>query len=155
MKTFFSLLIFSALSLPSVQSMTNFAAVIINNGNTLSVTLVDDVIPPFEAGQLWASLKGIEQSKWVEEEFFSMKCMAMPVEMDDIRGSCKIKIPMSRMTKIDSKRVFKLEGPEAARLNRYFNDTAYVSMQRGDAWLSSYNPRRQFFFGLDENLIHR
>lgn len=148
------LILFFAINV-NIHAQTNFSAVVINNGETLSITMVDDFIPPHEAGLIWKSLKGSDQSKNILEANFRLNCMATINSSQEPWGNCKIKIPMKDFKKMGSKLVFKLEGSSAARLNSYFIDSAYVSMQRGDAYLSSYNPRRQFFFGLEENLIHR
>lgn len=53
-------------------------------------------------------------------------------------------LPYNLFSKIGKTMVFKAEGEVAARLNRYFVDSAY---------LSSYDTRRQFFFGINEALI--
>lgn len=139
----------------SAEAQTNFAAVVINNGQTLSITLVDhDIVGPYEAGLLWKSMVGNDQRKMIDLPDFKMTCQAIMRTNGEPWGSCKIKIPMDSFTQVDSKLVFKKEGSEASRLNRYFYDSAYVSMQRGAAWLSAFHPRRQFYFGLEEILIH-
>lgn len=139
----------------TVSAQTFFEATLTNNGEILSIQLADDFIPPFEAGNLWKSIIGRDEHKVIFEKDFFMECLGHRDLSGEIAGKCRLNIPFKRFIKNDTKWVMKLEGPEAARLNRYFIDSAYVSMQRGDAWLSSYNPRRQFFFGLEENLIHR
>lgn len=49
--------------------------------------------------------------------------------------------------------VFKGEGYIAARLNRYFIDSAYYSIQGNQFYLSSHNTRSLFYFGINEDLI--
>ena len=137
----------------SAHAQTKFRANFFDNKKIVAITLVDDLIPPFEAGLLWSSMKGQEANKLLLENEFAMDCFAQKNNYGEMVGNCKMFITYAAFKKIGSKLVFKREGVEAAKLNRYFNDSAYVSMQRGDAYLSSYNTRRQFFFGLEESLI--
>ncbi len=137
----------------NVQAQSKFNANFFDNKRIVAITLVDDLIPPFEAGLLWKSLKGQDANKLVMENDFAMNCFAKKDVYGEMVGNCKMFITYAAFIKIGSKLVFKREGIKAAELNRYFNDSAYVSMQRGEVYLSSYNTRRQFFFGLEENLI--
>ncbi len=143
----FSILVFN------VHAQTSFKANFFDNKKIIAITLVDKLIPPFEAGELWNSLRGQEPNKFFIENDFAMDCFAQKDVHGEMRGNCKIFITYAAFKKIGSKLVFKREGVQASRLNQNFIDSAYVSMQRGDVYLSSYNTRRRFFFGLEENLI--
>ena len=137
-------------------SQTDFSAVIIKNLNILSISVSDDGrIPPFEGGMLWSSIKGLEQRKYIDENGFSMECDGLKSSTNDVFGSCTLNIPMKGFQKIGAIQVYKLTGISAAKLNRYFNDSAYVSIQGGRVYLSSYNTRREFFFGINDSLIKR
>lgn len=154
MKTFliFATLAFSA----SAFAQTDFNAVLIKDLNVLSISLADDgMIPPFEAGTLWSSMKGTEQRKYIDEDGFSLECDGLRNGSNELFGSCIFNIPMKGFQKIGDVQVFKLKGSAAAKLNQYFTDSAYVSLQGGRVYLSSYNTRREFFFGIQDNLIQR
>jgi len=140
----------------STFAQTDFQAILIKDLNILSVSIADDgIIPPFEAGILWNSMKGTEQRKYIDEDGFSLECDALRNGSNEIFGACTFNIPMKDFQKIRDTQVFKLKGSAAAKLNRYFTDSAYVSLQGGRVYLSSYNTRREFFFGIQDNLIQR
>ncbi|MBC7712365.1 MAG: hypothetical protein H7177_03445 [Rhizobacter sp.] len=154
MKTCLSLfvLLFSV----SAFSQTHFNAVLIKDLNVLSISVEDDgMIPPFEAGMLWSSMAGIEERKYIDENGFSLECDAIRNGTNDIYGSCTFNIPMKGFQKIGDVQVYKLKGTAAAKLNRYFVDSAYVSLQNGKVYLSSHNTTREFFFGIPDNMIQR
>lgn len=137
-------------------AQTDFNAVLIKDLNVLSIRFADDgMIPPFEGGALWSVMKGTEQRKYVDETGFNLECDGFRNNTNDIYGTCTLNIPMDQFQKIGKVQVFKLKGGTAAKLNRYFIDSAYVSLQGGRVYLSSYNTRREFFFGIQDNLIKR
>ena len=147
--------LFLILSL-SVTAQTNFTATLIRNGAYLSIQLVDDhLIPPFEAGQLWKILKGVNQRKVVKEKELILSCDGLTNQTNDTFGNCSLLFPYSEFQRIGKAMVFKAEGDVAARLNRYFIDSAYLSIERNGVYLSSYNTRRQFTFGINESLIQK
>ncbi|MFA6236979.1 MAG: hypothetical protein WC635_06590 [Bacteriovorax sp.] len=136
---------------------TSFYATLINNGNYLSIDISDQqLIPPFEAGELWKVIKGSEQFKIIREKELEVNCTAItnPNNGDTV-GRCKLLMPLDQFVKIGKYLVFKGEGQVAARLNRHFIDSAYFSAQGNQAYLSSYNTRRLFYFGINEDLIQR
>ncbi|AUN99836.1 hypothetical protein DOM21_01585 [Bacteriovorax stolpii] len=139
-----------------LYAQTDFSAVLIKDLNVLSISVADDgLITPFEAGELWASMKGTEQRKYIDQEGFNMECDALRNHANEIYGSCTFNIPMNSFLKVGEVQVFKLKGSAAARLNRYFNDSAYVSIQGGRVYLNSYNTKREFYFGIHDSLIKR
>lgn len=137
-------------------SQTDFSAEVIKGTDILSISVADDgLFPPFEAGELWSSLKGIEQRKYIDQEGFSLECDALKNSRLEIYGSCLINLPVSSLQKVGDILVFKLKGAKARKLNQYFIDSAYVSIQRGGVYLSSYNTRSEFYFGIREELIKK
>lgn len=135
---------------------TNFSATLIQETNILSITIEDQgVVAPFEGGELWKIMKGEEQTKFIMEDNFDLRCSGYRSSLGDVVGQCQLQVPMELFQKIGERQVFKLKGASASRLNRYFTDSAYLSFQRGDAYLSSYNTRREFFFGIKDSLIKR
>lgn len=139
-----------------LYAQTDFSAVLIKDLNIVSISVADDgVIPPFEGGELWSAMKGVEQRKYIDQDGFSMECDGLRNHANEIFGSCTFNIPMNLFQKIGDLQVFKLKGSAATRLNRYFTDSAYVSIQGGRVYLSSYNTRREFYFGIQDNLIKR
>lgn len=154
MKTCLTLfvLLFSA----TAFSQTDFNAVVIKDLNVLSISIADDgMIPPFEGGALWSVMKGVEQRKYIDEGGFSLECDGLRNNSNELYGSCTFNIPMNLFQKIGDVQVFKLKGNAAAKLNRYFTDSAYVSLQGGRVYLSSYNTRREFFFGIQDSMIQK
>lgn len=140
----------------SISAQTTFSATLIKNGTYLLIHLSDDhLIPPFEAGELWKILKGNEQLKMINEKELKINCNAFTNQTEDIIGECTILMPYNLFQKIDNEMVFKATGNTATRLNRYFIDSAYLSIQRNQVYLSSYNTRRLFFLGITENLIQK
>jgi|GEM_PF-782967 len=147
-------LLFSLILAQSLSAGTIMNASLIRNQTYLAVELVDDsFVPPFEAGELWKIVKGDWSRKWINEKELQLDCQAVPTRMGDMFGKCTLLFPWSQFQKIGNKMVFKAEGALAAKLNQYFIDSAYLSMQGNQAYLSSYNTRRFFFFGINENLI--
>lgn len=140
----------------SISAQTNFSATLVKNGTYLSIHLSDDhLIPPFEAGELWKIIKGNEQMKMIKEKELTVTCSAFTNQTDDTIGECTLLMPYAQFQKIDSEMILKATGDVAARLNRHFIDSAYLSMQRNQVYLSSYNTRRLFFFGINEKLIQK
>lgn len=138
----------------SLFAETNFKATLIHDQTLLSIEMTDDgFIPPFEAGEMWKIVKGDFSRKWITEEELQLDCLALPRRTGDMFGKCVLRLPWSQFKKIGDKMVFKAEGALAAKLNQYFIDSAYLSMQGNQAYLSNYNTRRLFFFGINENLI--
>ncbi|MBY0415962.1 MAG: hypothetical protein K2Q18_17455 [Bdellovibrionales bacterium] len=133
----------------------DFDATVIKDQNVLSINLNDSFIPPFESGEMWKIMRGTDRRKYIDTEDFSMECDGLSDSSGEIYGACSIMISMDKLQKIEGKLIYKLTGSSAAKLNRYFTDSAYVSIQRGKVYLSSYNTRRQFFFGIDEDLIKK
>lgn len=139
----------------SVFAQTDFRAVVYPETNTLTVTINDDGrIPPFEGGNMWNIMKGNDLHKIVRVNGFNLECFAVKGPVD-VAGDCKMSIPMDRFVKVGEFLVFKVKGSEAAKLNKYFIDSAYLSIQRGRVYLSSYNTRREFFFGIQDAMIER
>jgi hypothetical protein len=137
-------------------AQTDFSAAIIESTQVLSISLSDDgIFVPFEAGAMWSAMKGLEQRKYIEEDGFSIECDALKNAQLEIFGSCIINIPMKNMQLIGDLQVFKVKGAKARKLNQYFIDSAYVRMQNGQMYLSSYNTRSEFYFGIKDQLIKR
>ncbi len=135
---------------------SNFTAELVQNGTYLSIHINDDhLIPPFEAGELWGILKSTEQEKVIREKELALNCEAFTNQTNDIVGSCSLMLPYNMFQRIDKVMVFKATGEMAARLNRYFSDSAYLSMQRNQVYISAYNTRRLFYFGINESLIQK
>ena len=152
MKKLFILLI--AFFSSTVFSQTDFSANYIPSTQQLSVSWSDDsFLPPFEGGELWSAIKGLDQRKYVEVDGFSLECEALRNSRQEIFGSCTLLIPVKLLTKINDVIVFKLKGAKARKLNQYFVDSAYVSTQRNEVYLSSVNTRSEFYFGIKEKLI--
>lgn len=139
----------------TILAGTIFNATLIRNKTYLSIEMVDDsFVPPFEAGEMWKIVKGDFDRKWITEKELQLDCHAVPTRMGDRFGKCILLFPWSQFQKIGDKMVFKAEGSTAAKLNQHFIDSAYLSMQGNQAYLSNYNTRRLFFFGINENLIN-
>ena len=154
MKTY--LLLFALLFSLSAFSQTHFNAVLIKDLNVLSISVEDDgMIPPFEGGLLWSSMVGTAERKYIDENGLSLECDGIKNGTNDIYASCTFNIPMKDFQKIGELQVYKLKGASAAKLNRYFVDSAYVSLQNGKVYLSSHNTTREFFFGIPDNMIQR
>lgn len=136
-------------------SSGEFEATVSKDSKVLSINVHDSFFPPFEAGELWKSIRGSERYKYVETNEFFMECQALPDNTGEMSGNCTILIPMELFQKISEKLVLKLTGAQAAKLNRYFVNSAYVSIQRNKVHLSSYNILNQFFFGISEDLIKK
>lgn len=136
---------------------SKFQASLINNNKYLSVHISDDEsLPPFEAKALWNAIKINDEIKMISEKELMITCDRHAITEDDGNfGSCAIMIPFSQFKKVGSTLVFKAEGSLAAKLNRYFIDSAYVSFQNNKAFLSSRNTMRQFSFGISEDLIQK
>jgi hypothetical protein len=135
---------------------TNFSAVLIRNNSVLSIKMVDDgFIPPFEAGELWKIIRGNDIRKTIQENEMTITCDGLTNQTGDLFGTCTLRFPFEQFKKAGNMMVFKAEGVLADSLNRYFNDSAYLSMQRNAAYISAYNTRRLFFFGIDESLIQK
>lgn len=147
------------LTLVSASSFagTNVSASLVHNNTYLSIHLEDDqLIPPFEAGELWKVLIENQQIKRINEKEFNLTCEGLTVsQTNDTFGNCQLLVPYNLFKKIKNKMVFKAEGEVAMKLNRYFIDSAYWSTQGQEVYLSSFNTRRQFFFGIDEDLIRK
>ncbi len=138
----------------TLSASTIMNATLIRNKTYLYIEMVDEsFVPPFEAGELWKIVKGDWSRKWINEKEMQLDCQAVPSRLGDMFGKCILLFPWSQFQKIGDKMVFKAEGAIAAKLNQYFIDSAYLSMQGNQAYLSSYNTRRLFFFGINENLI--
>ncbi len=138
----------------SAFTQTDFSAHYISSTQQLSVSWSDDgYFPPFEAGELWSAIKGLEQRKYVEVDGFSLECEAVRNSRQELYGSCTLLVPIKALTKVNDIFVFKLKGAKARKLNQYFVDSAYVSTQRNEAYLSSANTRSEFYFGIKEKLI--
>lgn len=134
----------------------HFLAVLDNDGATLTINIDDDhLIPPFEAQELWKVIKGNKQNKLIPVKEFTVFCNVLKLPTDEARGNCKLSIATSNMAKIGKYLVFKAQGAQAAKLNYYFIDSAYYSAQGNQVYLSSYNNRRQFYFGINEDLIQK
>ena len=134
---------------------TQIAAKLVKDNTYLSLRLVDDqLLPPFGAGVLWNSLRERQQIKRISEREFNLQCEGRPVPSGDVYGDCSLLIPIDQFKKIKNKLVFKAEGELADKLNHYFNDSAYVSIENDLVYLSAFNTRRQFFFGITESIIH-
>ncbi|MDO9181856.1 MAG: hypothetical protein Q7U04_05585 [Bacteriovorax sp.] len=154
MKKIFLIMMF-ILSFPLV-AQTNFTAVLVKNGTYLSIHMMDDhLIPPFEAGELWKILRANDQRKTIQEKELVLTCEALTNQTMDVFGACSLLLPYNLFQKIGNKMIFKAEGKIAANLNRYFVDSAYLSMQNNEVFLSSINTQRQFVFGINENLIQK
>ncbi len=140
----------------NLTAQTDFSAEVIKDLNILSISISDDGrIPPFEGGMFWNIMKGDEQRKYIDENGFSMECDGVKIPGREIYGACTFNIPMKDFKKIGELQVYKLTGTLASRLNRHFTDSAYVTVQGGLVYLSSYNTRREFFFGINDKLIKR
>lgn len=140
----------------SAFAQTDFSAVLIKETNVLSISFADDgMIPPFEGGMVWTAVKGVEQRKYINVDGFNLECYGMRDNSNEVYGTCTFNIPMNLFQKIGDLQVFKLKGNTAAKLNRYFTDSAYVSLQGGRVYLSSYNTRREFYFGIQDRLIQK
>lgn len=140
----------------SFELRAEFSARLLKETNILSILIRDEgIVPPFEAGELWKILKGPEQTKLIMEDNFDLECRGFKNSWGDVVGDCELSIPMELFQKIGETQVFKLKGPAAAKLNRYFTDSAYLNFQRAQAYLSSYNTRREFYFGIKDSLIKR
>jgi hypothetical protein len=140
----------------SILAQTNFSATLVKNGTYLSIHLSDDhFIPPFEAGGLWKIIKGNEQMKTIREKELTITCNVLTNQTEDVVGNCTILMPFNQFQKNEKLMVFKAQGPVAARLNRYFIDSAYYSIQGNQVYLSAYNTRGLFYFGINEDLIQR
>lgn len=151
-----TILVLTFLLASPLWAQTDFSAVLIKDLNVLSISVADDgLIPPFEGAELWRAMKGVEQRKYIDQEGFSMECDALRNQMNELYGACTFNIPMNSFQKVGDLQVFKLKGNAAARLNRYFVDSAYISIQGGRVYLSSYNTRREFYFGIQDSLIKR
>lgn len=138
----------------SAFSQTDFSAHYISSTQQLSVSWADDsYFPPFEAGELWTAIKGTDQRKYVDVDGFSLECEALRNSRQELFGSCTLLIPIKALTKVNDILVFKLKGVKARKLNQYFIDSAYVSTQRNQVYLSSANTRSEFYFGIKETLI--
>ncbi len=138
----------------SAFSQTDFSANYITSTQQLSVSWSDDsYLPPFEGGELWAAMKGQEQRKYVDVDGFSLECEALRNSRLEIYGSCTLLLPIKLLTKVNDVMVFKLKGAKARKLNQFFVDSAYVSTQRNEVYLSSVNTRSEFYFGIKEKLI--
>jgi hypothetical protein len=133
-----------------------FDAVLINELNTLSISISDDSsLPPYEAGKLWQSVKGVDRRKYVEASGFSMECDGIERTAGQVYGACTLNISMKLFKQVGNSQVMKLSGSAAAKLNRFFTDSALVTLQGGDVFLSSNNTRREFSFGIKDELIKR
>jgi hypothetical protein len=132
----------------------NFTAELVLNGTYLSIQINDDqLVPPFEAGELWKIIKGNDFRKTINENELKLNCIGLKNQFDDIFGNCQLLLPISQFQKVGEKLIFKANNEVAFRLNRYFSDSAYFSIQRNQVFLSSYNTRRLFYFGINSNLI--
>jgi hypothetical protein len=140
----------------NVFSQTHFSANLIKDLNVLTISVDDDgVIPPYEAGLLWTTMVGTDERKYIDVNGFSLECDAIKNSTNDTFGSCTFNIPMKGFTNINGIQVYKLKGLSATKLNRYFADNAYVSLQGGKVNLSSHNSTREFFFEIPDNMIQR
>lgn len=140
----------------SMNAFADFEAIVDKNSDSLVVSIADNVyFPPYEAGKLWSVIRGLDQRKYVQEAGFNLACNGLKTPPEQFYGECKLVIPMSLLTPVNGVLVFKRTGALAAKLNGHFTDSAYVSMQRGGVYLSSYNTRREFYFGIKESLIKR
>lgn len=155
MKKFLFAIVLATLSLTSFAK-SDFSAFIDHHSNRLVVIIKDDVvIPPFEAGVLHSKLMGNGYRKSIYENNFELECMAFNTQFGDLVGDCRFSIPMSLMVASGGNQIFKLQGAAAARLNRYFTDSAYMTFQAAQAHLSSYNTRREFYFVIRDSLIQK
>lgn len=140
----------------SMNAFAQFEAVVDKESDSLIVSIADNVnLPPYEAGKIWSVIRGLDQRKYVTETGFNLVCDGLKNSTIQIYGECKLIIPMNLLNPVRDGLVFKRTGAAAARLNRYFTDSAYVLIQGGGAYLSSYNTRREFSFGIKESLIKR
>lgn len=139
----------------TLWAQTDFSAVLNEESNSLTIVIRDNsLLPPHEAGELWSILKGVDYRKSIRESGFNLDCYVLMNGPNRI-GDCSIEISMDLFQKIGNIQVLKLKGTEAAKLNRYFLDSAYLRIQSGKVYLSSYNTRREFFFGIEDSLIQK
>ena len=155
MKKILFAIILATLSLTSFAK-SDFSAFVDHHTDRLVIIIKDDVvIPPFEAGILHSKLVGNGYRKSIYENNFELECMAYNTQFGDLIGDCRFSIPMSLFVINGSNQIFKLQGTAAARLNRYFTDSAYMTFQAAQAHLSSYNTRREFTFVIRDSLIQK
>lgn len=149
------LITFLLLSIPAFAG-TYFQAKLVKNNSYLLIQLEDDhLIPPFEAGELWKSLRDNNQNKFINEKEFQLACEGLSNQTGDTFGKCTLLFPYNQFKKIREKMVFRADGVIADRLNRYFKDSVYWSTQENQVYLSAYNTRGLFFFGINEKLIQK
>lgn len=156
MKKILFLVMFLGLSCGSASlfAQTTFSATLIKEGTYLSIRITDQSpIPPYLAGEFWQVIKGNDPIKVVNENELKIVCNAYPERTGDMFGDCSLLMPVAQFTKIKKLWVFKATGSVATRLNRYFKDSAYYSIQGNQVYLSAYNTRNLFFFGINEDLI--
>jgi hypothetical protein len=152
MKTLIALSIVSLFSLSAMAKSSLTASV--EDVDFVSIRIVDDrYIPPFDAGNLWKMMNGYEYRKTLNEGDLQIDCVAFENELSDNIGDCLIKVNRKALSKVNTTYVLKYNGHQAARLNRYFVDNAYISIHNGKIFISSYNVRREFFLGIDETLV--
>lgn len=155
MKKVLFALFLASISLTSF-ARSEFSAFVDHSTDRLVVTIKDDVaFPPFEAGVLHSKLQGNGYRKSIYEHNLELDCVAFLSQFGDTIGSCSFSIPMSLFEMSNVNQILKLSGSEAAKLNRYFTDSAYMTFQRGQAHLSSYNTRREFIFVIRDSLIQK
>lgn len=148
------LILLIALFSSTVFSQTDFSAHYVPSTQHLSVSWSDDsFLTPFEGGEMWSAIKGTEKRKYVDVDGFSLECEALRNSRQEIFGSCILLIPIKLLTRVNDVLVYKLKGAKARKLNQYFIDSAYVSTQRNEVYLSSANTRSEFYFGIKEKLI--
>ncbi len=154
MKNFILIILF-LISVSAIAG-TDFQAKLIKNKTYLQIELQDDhLIPPFDAGMLWKALRDNNQVKFINERELQLMCEGLSNQTGDTFGKCTLLFPYNQFKKIREKMVFRADGIIADRLNRYFNDSVYWSTQENQVYLSAYNTRGLFFFGINEELIQK
>ncbi|MCB0370909.1 MAG: hypothetical protein KDD45_16175, partial [Bdellovibrionales bacterium] len=77
----------------SAIASSNIAGTWINNGDTLSIQIVDDPsMAPYLAGEIWAAMKATGGLKTIKTTNFELKCSGLTNESGNTFGSCKIKV---------------------------------------------------------------
>lgn len=115
------LLISCLFSATSAIARSNIVGTWINNGNTLSIQIIDDpATAPFTAGEIWTEMKASGSSKTIKTPNFELKCSGATDVGGKSFGSCKIKVARSLVISQPTQTNFAISKEEgAAALNEF------------------------------------
>lgn len=143
----FSLLVSCLFFATSAMAGSNIVGTWVNNGDTLSIQIVDDPAnAPFTAGEVWAAMKASGSAKSIKSPNFDLKCSGLTDESGKSSGNCKIRIPKSLINWESTQMNFAISKEEAAMVLNEFNQPSNTDTILVKSGSFDQNGREKFMF---------